>query len=98
MPSIWVEQFGIVNLEAMNYAKPIIASNIGGLPDLVKEGKNGFLVERFDVQGMAEKIVKLSKDKILAKRMGQNGRKMFRKNWTKEKHIKEIISIYRSVV
>ncbi|PIN95343.1 hypothetical protein COU56_01935, partial [Candidatus Pacearchaeota archaeon CG10_big_fil_rev_8_21_14_0_10_31_9] len=56
MPSLYPEASPLVSFEAMNYSKLIIAYNSGGLADLVNDGYNGFLVERFDIKGLADKI------------------------------------------
>lgn len=71
VPSI-EEDLGIVNLEAMASGLPIIASNVGGIPDIVKDGVNGFLVNPRDVQGIADKVISLLRDKKLRVRISQN--------------------------
>ena len=54
--SNWEEVFGWMIAEAMAYEKPIVATRVGGIPELVNDGQNGFLVERGDVNGTAERI------------------------------------------
>lgn len=98
IPSIWMENSPLVAYEAMYHRKPIIASNIGGLPDLVKDNYNGFLIDRFDVRGMAKKIIYLKKNEKIAKRMGINGRNILKEQFSKEKQIKSLIKIYESVL
>ena len=82
----------------MNYSKPIIAFNSGGLNDLIENGINGFLTERFDIDDLADKINLILKNKKKAAKMGENGRKMLEKNWSKEKHIAKLITIYNSTI
>ena len=68
LPSIYGESFGIVLLEAMASKTPIVASDVGGIKELIKSGKTGFLVRKGDAEKLSEKIVELLLDKELAKR------------------------------
>lgn len=65
------EPFGLVNVEAMAMAKPIVALNHGALPEIIDNGNEGFLVSE---DGMVERIVHLLNDVILQKEMGSRGR------------------------
>jgi len=56
------ESFGLVALEAMACGKPVISSNAGGLPEVVKDGETGFVLPIGDVEGMAEKAIQLVAD------------------------------------
>lgn len=69
------EIFGIVNLEAMACSVPIVASKIGGVPDVVKEGENGLLVSPKDSEALAEAIIYLLENEEVRSKMGKNGRK-----------------------
>ena len=69
------ETFGIVFLEAMHYGLPIITTNVSAMPELVEEGKNGFLVPIADSQALAKAISKLIENPDLSKQMGEVGRK-----------------------
>jgi D-inositol-3-phosphate glycosyltransferase len=69
MPSYY-ESFGMVALEAMACGTPVVASQIGGLAFLVKDGETGFVVPGNDVNVMADRLVKLIKDKELQKKLG----------------------------
>lgn len=71
IPSIWQETFGIVALEAMAAKKPVIASRVGGLREIVDHGKTGFLVEPGDPNQLADSIQKLLLDRSLRGRFGQ---------------------------
>ncbi|MDI6888785.1 MAG: glycosyltransferase family 4 protein [Methanocellales archaeon] len=73
-PSI-VEPFGIAVLEAMACAKPVIASNVGGMKDTVVDGHTGFLVPPGDVKDLKDKIVELLTNREKRSVMGRNGRK-----------------------
>jgi glycosyltransferase involved in cell wall biosynthesis len=67
-------------LEAMACGKPIVATNVGGIPEIVENGKNGFLVRPRAPLELAEAICMLLEDKILAERMGRKGAEYVFKN------------------
>ena len=75
VPSVGPEPFGIVTLEAMACGKPVVASNIGGLPSIVNEGAGGFLVPPGDPNALAARIRLLLLDKELRARMGAAARR-----------------------
>ena len=61
-----------VIMEAMAAGKPVVSTDVGGIPELIKDGQNGFLVPSEDVEGMAEKVKDLIKDDGLRKHLGEN--------------------------
>jgi glycosyltransferase involved in cell wall biosynthesis len=69
------EAFGIVVIEAMAMGLPVVVSNVGGLPEIVRDGIDGFLVNPKDVSGFAEKVDYLINNPDTAAEMGSNGRK-----------------------
>jgi glycosyltransferase involved in cell wall biosynthesis len=71
--SRWEEAFGYVLAEAMASRKPIIATRVGGIPEVVEEGRTGFLAERGDAAEMADKILLLMNSPDLRDSMGQAG-------------------------
>jgi glycosyltransferase involved in cell wall biosynthesis len=79
--SQWHEAFCLAVAEGMHAGLPIVASRIGGLPELVVDGVNGFLFDPHDHASLAELILKLSSDKNLRIRMGQAGRECASKNY-----------------
>jgi len=66
------EPFGIVFVEAMNYQLPVVANNIGCIPDMVKNDYNGYLIDN-DINEYAEAICKLFRDPEKCRQMGENG-------------------------
>lgn len=96
LPSV-MESFGIVNLEAMACSIPIIASNTGGIPDIVKQGYNGILVEPRNDVAMANAIARLLDDENLAKKMGERGNKLV-KEYTWEKIAERTYKVYNEVL
>jgi D-inositol-3-phosphate glycosyltransferase len=70
MPSDY-ESFGMVALEAMACGTPVIASDVGGLAFLVKDGRTGYRVPAGDVEALADKITHLLTDELSRRRIGQ---------------------------
>lgn len=69
------ESFGIVNLEAMACGVSIVASRIGGVPNVVKNGQNGLLVPPGDSEALTDAIIYLLENEDVREKMGRNGRK-----------------------
>ncbi len=69
------EGFGLTLLEANASARPCIASNTGGIPEIIRDGYNGCLVPPNDPQALAQGILRLAKDVDARRRMGENGRR-----------------------
>jgi glycosyltransferase involved in cell wall biosynthesis len=70
-PSIWAEPFGIVILEAMAGETPVIASHVGGIPEIVVDGESGLLVAPGDPVALRQAMVRLLRDKALRQAMGR---------------------------
>lgn len=75
-PSRWQEPFGLVGIEAMNYGKPVVAFDVGGVGEWLKDGENGLLAEPGSVESLAAAIECLIKDPGLRERLGQKGREL----------------------
>lgn len=98
VPSIWPEPFGLVGIEAMSYAKPVIAFNTGGIPDWLTNEKEGYLIPTTDVKQMASKIEALIFDETLTSEIGRAGLARVKKDFLAEKHVEQIISLYKEVL
>ena len=100
-PSIY-EPLGIVNLEAMACETAVVASKIGGIPEVVKENETGLLVElnedrkQFEA-GLTEAIIKVMSDKTLADKFGIAGRKRAIEEFSWDKVVAETLNLYRSL-
>jgi len=81
MPSA-KEGFGLVFLEAMAFGKPVIGGNHGGTPDIVVDGKTGFLVEYGDVDALADRLIRLLQDEKLRRCMGEAARRHVKENFS----------------
>ena len=85
-------------LEGMSCGLPIIATNVGGIPEQVQDGENGFLVPVKHPEEIAEAALKLSADEKLLARMGGNARKTVMERYTKDKVLKQYIDVYKDIL
>ena len=96
VPSI-MEGLGLVVLEAFYFGVPVVASRIGGIPEIIKDGENGLLVEPRDEKGLAEAVIKLLKDPELADKFRQRGRETFN-NFSQDTMAPRVEVIYEQVL
>ncbi len=92
------ETLPTVVIEAMVYGKPVIATNVGGNPYMVKEGKNGFLVKPKDIEEISRLIKILYRNPELGKTMGEQGRELVEKEFSCEKMTTETLKVYESLL
>lgn len=89
-PSQW-EGFGLCAAEAMAFSKPVVASDVGGLSEVVQDGRTGRLVDYGDVAGLSEEICGLLADDNLRRRLGSEGRRraedLFSWDTFKQRHL-----------
>jgi len=97
-PSRWAEGFGIVAIEAMSQRKAVIASDIGGLKDVVVDGETGILVPPSDSDKLAKAISHLLDRPELALEMGERGYERFMTHYTPDAVIIRIVDVYQSVI
>jgi glycosyltransferase involved in cell wall biosynthesis len=91
------ETFGLVALEAMQFAKPVVATRWRGVPTVVAEGETGFLVPPQQAPPLAEKIAQLLVDPGLRQRMGQAGRARYLALFTAKRHHQLMESLLASL-
>ena len=78
------ESFGFTSVEAMAHKVPVVATDVGGIPEVVVDGEGGYCVRSCDVDSYAQYIVKLLKDEDLRKAQGEQGYKRYRTLFTAE--------------
>jgi glycosyltransferase involved in cell wall biosynthesis len=91
------EGFGVVCAEAMAHGRPVVASAVGGLLDLVVDGETGILVPPGDVDALREALERLLGDEALRRRMGDAGRARVRTHFSWDAVTDAMIATYRSV-
>lgn len=96
LASNW-EGFGIVVLEAMAEAKPVIATNVEGLPEVVEDGQTGFLVSPVQPIELANRIIELLNDRGLSKRMGIKGRERVEAMFSLNSMISKLEGLYQKL-
>jgi glycosyltransferase involved in cell wall biosynthesis len=92
--SVTPEPFGRVILEGMALGKPVIATNLGGVPEFVKDGVTGRLVPAGDPRALADAILELLRDRTYRERLGDNARKEVQRRFVVQRHVEEIVDAY----
>lgn len=96
-PSIW-EPFGIAILDAMASGLPVVASKEGGIPEIVENGKDGFLVEKKNSRQLAEALVKILEDKKLRDKMARNAERHAKTKFAWKKIARQTLALYKKVL
>jgi N-acetyl-alpha-D-glucosaminyl L-malate synthase BshA len=91
------ESFGMAALEAMACRVPVIASRVGGLPELIDDGRTGFLCAADDIEGMAETAIRVVKDKELSKQIGRAAAAVVSERFCTERIVPMYERLYESV-
>jgi glycosyltransferase involved in cell wall biosynthesis len=97
IPSM-LESLPLAVLEAMACKKPVIASDVGGIPSVVRQGKNGFLIPPKNVKSLSTFIKFLYENQNLSKKMGMFSRKLLEKEFTVDKMVNETLKVYESLL
>ncbi|HET6279098.1 MAG TPA: glycosyltransferase family 4 protein, partial [Candidatus Polarisedimenticolia bacterium] len=96
-PSLW-EGFGVTLLEAMAAGLPIVASRVGGIPEIVRDGETGCLVPPGDADALAEECLRLLHHPDLAARMGDAGRTRLEEQFGIDRLVGETATLYRELL
>jgi len=92
--SRWQEAFGWTIAEAMAHSKPLVATHVGGIPEVVQHGRTGFLVPRRDARAIADRILQLLEDPLLRSAMGQMGQKRVASNFDIRRYVARLLECY----
>jgi glycosyltransferase involved in cell wall biosynthesis len=98
VPSLWYEGFPMVMVEALSFGLPIIASRIGGLPEIVQDGDSGLLFEPGDPSSLLEALRIFGANINRIDGMRQASRAKFNDHYTEEKNYQMLIEIYRELI
>jgi glycosyltransferase involved in cell wall biosynthesis len=85
-------------IEALAAGRPVVATRVGGVPDVVRDGVDGFLVEPGDTSAMAERLRQLAADRELGARMGEAGRERVLPRYAVERLVDDVDRLYRSLL
>jgi len=91
------EGFGLVISEALWKERPVVASNVGGIPLQIVDGVNGFLVDPFDNEGFADRIVEIIKHPNLGKEIGKKGKESVRKEFLVTRLLSDYLDLMRDM-
>lgn len=98
LSSIWYENYPVSLLEAGALGKAVVGSRLGGIPEIIENGVNGFLAEPADANDWREKIQRLWSDDDLCEQMGRRARELVTERNKPENHYKQLMEIYRGIV
>jgi glycosyltransferase involved in cell wall biosynthesis len=88
------EMLGMVSLEAMRYCKPVVATEVGGISDIVVNGETGVLVDQRNPRALADAIDRLLEDPVLAERLGHNGYEFARQHFAWPAVLDQTLALY----
>jgi L-malate glycosyltransferase len=92
------ESFGMGVLETMSFGKPVIATGVGGVSEIVQDRKSGFLERLGDIGNMASDVLTLAADPGLAGRVGAAARERAQRDFSPEKSVTRYVEYYRSIL
>ncbi len=92
------ETFGIAAVEAMAAGLPVIAYNVGGLPEIIEHGVTGLLVQTRDPKLLADSIIILAKDTDLRKKMGKAGIRNVEQHFNIDRTLEQYMNMYQKIL
>ena len=98
IPSIFGEDVPLVLIEAMAMAKPVVASAIGGIPEVIRHEETGLLVQPRDVKNLATSMIQVLSDPDLACRMGASGRALAESEFSVARMAQQMEAVYERVL
>lgn len=98
LPSEWYENCPASILEAFALGKPVIGSNIGGIPELIEDGVDGFLFEPGNAEELSEKIAYLISQPRLREEMGKNAQKKMEEKYNPEVYYQRLMGVYQKLL
>ncbi len=97
-PSSSEEPFGLTMLEAMASGKPIVVTESGGMPEIIRDDINGYVIPKGNHEDLAEKIITLMSDDKLRKKLGETGRQQVERMYTRETYARNIFKVYEDAI
>jgi len=98
IPSVWMENSPFVVYEALAASMPIVGSNRGGIPDLVRDNINGLVAEPANLNDLANKIIKILTNKKIYNKFSNNSKKIAEKEFNIKDHIEKLNLVYKYLV
>lgn len=94
MPSRWAEPFGLVGIEAMAHGRPVVAYDVGGIREWLKDGENGIAVKAWDFNALATAVERLTTATTFAQSLGEGGRQSVRARFRPRHGLEAIERVY----
>ena len=88
------EAFGRVLVEAMAAETPVVATAVGGIPEVIEDNQTGLLVDEGDVEGVGMAVLTLLKDAARRREMGRKGRTRVENHFSLEAHVEQVQNLY----
>ena len=85
-------------IEALAAERPVVATRVGGVPDVVRDGEDGFLVEAGATDDLADRLGRLARDPALRARMGKKGRERVLPRYAVDRLVDDVDELYRSLL
>lgn len=98
IPSWWAEAFPYAVLEALSMGKPIVASNVGGIPEQIESGQDGLLVEPRNADALAEALLTMIQEPAMAAKLGAAAKAKHAREFTLEAFGKRIEAVYQGLL
>jgi len=92
--SRWEEVFGWMIAEAMAHQTPVVATRVGGIPELISDGQSGYLVERGDAESMSKRVLQLVSDRDLRASMGQSAQQTVEAKFDLKTRVAQLVASY----
>ena len=92
------EPFGLVLIEAMSSGTPVLATRVGGVPEIVKDGENGWLIDKADTVGLATKLLQLASNRKLLQKVAQQAHDLTCPQFSLEKFMARLEDYYAGLV
>ena len=98
IPSEWYETFGLTSIESFAKGRPVIASRIGGIPEVVEDKADGFLFEPGNAHELGEYMKWMWENRGAAVTMGKKGRQNVERKFNPEDHYRKLMDVYRKLL
>lgn len=94
LPSIWHDNQPLSVIEAQSRGVPVVASRVGGLPEMIEDGVSGFLVAPGDSRQLAKRLHSVVRDARLARQLGEAGWRKAKRRYDVDRHVRRLVQIY----
>ena len=98
VPSLWFEPFGMVVVDAMALAVPVVASRIGGLPHVVDDGVTGSLFEPGNSEDLVQQVRRLWENPQLCNQMGRAGQQKVMREYSQDAYYHNLMAVYQKAI